>query len=747
MTNGQISFQPSCLPERLEECFSRFHSAFEVESCRSESPDTRLWSLSLGIDAAGERSMFCNSVLGVPLYVQRWFALVRQATPWIAPRHGKAVYRTEKDAIMCSFLRRDGFHIALLAVSGIEDTLTVLKHDDFGGIVVSGRNDGSSPAHARVLAAVGLTHETALGACMYQARKMVMGRLGLEEDSIRRETEKLDDGGSRAQWMEEWYDGLNYCTWNGLGRSLTEEKIHKALDDLEQSNIHITNLIIDDNWQSLDKPGASSDQRGWTDFEANKDGFPQGLLKAVTEITDKHPSIDHVAVWHSMIGYWGGISPDGSIAKKYKTKVVRKADVGIVPPGEMTVVAAEDVQRLYDDFYNFLLGCRIDSVKTDCQFFLDAIDDAQDRRELTKPYQDAWTISHLRFFGSKVISCMSQVPQIMFHNLLSTNKPRVTMRNSDDFFPDVESSHPWHIFTNAYSALLAQHLNVLLDWDMFQTSHQYSSFHAAARCVSGGPIYITDEPGKHDVELIRQMTAESSRGTTVLVRPSGTGKTISTGVYTGYEEQRLLKIGTFNGRSGTGVGILGVFNVSTCPLNELVLLHEFPGVEEGSEYIIRSHTTGEVTKPLSLSNSTPFVSLFLETRSWEIFSAYPLTTVVKAAGPASTEDHFKMTPLGLLGKMTGAAALLGSSVNIEQNGRVRISAALKALGILGKWTPGRHVSYLIIDEAKASTSRRCLRSASTTTSSCSFTGALSRGRRFQARARFSRWTSSEHGRR
>ena len=47
-----------------------------------------------------------------------------------------------------------------------------------------------------------------------------------------------------------------------------------------------------------------------------------------------------------------------------------------------------------------------------------------------------------------------------------------------------------HVFANAHSALFVQHLNVLPDWDMFQTSHAYSGFHAAARCVSGGPIVI-----------------------------------------------------------------------------------------------------------------------------------------------------------------------------------------------------------------------------------------------------------------
>lgn len=46
-------------------------------------------------------------------------------------------------------------------------------------------------------------------------------------------------------------DGLSYCTWNGIGQHLTEEKLFSALESLAKNEINISNLIIDDNWQSL----------------------------------------------------------------------------------------------------------------------------------------------------------------------------------------------------------------------------------------------------------------------------------------------------------------------------------------------------------------------------------------------------------------------------------------------------------------------------------------------------------------
>ncbi len=337
-------------------------------------------------------------------------------------------------------------------------------------------------------------------------------------------------------------------TWNGLGQKLTAEKLINAVDTLVDSGVRISNLIIDDNWQSLDYRGPSQFQHGWKEFEADPEAFPNGLRAAVTHIRRKHRNIEHVAVWHAMLGYWGGLAPDGKIAQTYKTVQVerRASDPSTLPlGGKMTVIAKEDVHQFYDDFYRFLATCSVDGVKTDVQSFMDMWVPATARRELMTEYQDAWSVAALRHFGTKVISCMSQVPQIIFHSQLPRSWPAFVCRNSEDYFPDVASSHPWHVWANAHNSLLTQHLNVLPDWDMFQTDHGYAGFHAAARCISGGPIYITDVPGRHDLDLIKPLTVVTPRGKTVIFRPSVLGRSIHP--YAGYEDGSLLKVGSYHG--------------------------------------------------------------------------------------------------------------------------------------------------------------------------------------------------------
>lgn len=421
-------------------------------------------------------------------------------------------------------------------------------------------------------------------------------------------------------------------------------------------------------------------QHSWKNFEADENAFPDGLKQTVSKIRDEHHNIQHIAVWHAILGYWGGIAPDGEIANTYKTSDVVRVDSqrrDLPLGGKMKVVAKEDVPRFYDDFYRFLSSCGIDAVKTDAQFMLDQLSSASARKDLINTYQDAWTIASLRHFSIKAISCMSQSPQMLFHSQLPSSRPAILVRNSDDFFPEIEDSHPWHIFCNAHNSLLTQHLNLLPDWDMFQTVHEYSGFHAAARCVSGGPIYITDEPGKHDVGLINQMSGMNVRGQTVIFRPSVVGKSLDH--YVGYEDEVLCKVGTYNGQAVTGTGIIGFFNTSRRPLSELIPLGVFPGVVEAQYYVVRAHTTGKISPVMQVVDPNALLGVDLSVRGYEILTAYPLRGFV---GKGNTSTTW-IANLGLLGKMTGAAAIVDNSITMQENGKIVLDTNLKALGVLG----------------------------------------------------------------
>jgi hypothetical protein len=697
IADGELHYQGQQFqhdsPHDLKHFFPGLSSDIQVKSERPETDNTLLYSLTCPVSPAkGQDSGWSHHQIGTASQPSRWFSLVRLWSPWLAPRQGKTTLKLDKDGVLVSFLRTDGMHVVCLAISGVQDVLTTFFSNDDGNLIIKGRNDREETGTSRVLVAVAESFEVANAAVMYHARKVIADNGSV---AAQKEIDALTEEKVRPEWLEEWYDGLTYvslianqdlcsrhianptqCTWNGLGQDLTAEKVSQALDHLSKENINITNLIIDDNWQSLSS-GETQFQRAWTDFEANKEGFPNGLKTLTTEIRNRHPNVNHIAVWHAILGYWGGVSPKSWIADNYKTIEVEK-EPGVAG-GKFTVVAPEDCQRMYNDFYAFLASAGIDSAKTDAQFFLSMLLHAPDRRSMITEYQDAWTIAHLRHFSSRAISCMSQSPELLFHSQLPRNKPRLLVRNSDDFFPEIDASHPWHIFCNAHNSLLTQHLNVLPDWDMFQTSHPWAGFHAAARAVSCGPIYFTDTPGQHNLELLNQITAPTPRGKTVILRPHLVGK--ATDPYNEYSAAALLKISTYVGGAHTGTGILGVFNVSTQPLSEFVQLDAFPGTEKGS-YVVSAFTTGEVSEPMHRGDgkSSPtanMVGLELDARGWEILTAYPLRAFTVR------EKSLSVAVMGLLGKMTGSAAVSGSDVYVEDNGRLRVWVSLKALGVLG----------------------------------------------------------------
>ena len=235
--DGEIYFQPPNLPGKspsqeetlggddlLNYIDNLQGSRLSIHAVNSETPDTKLWTI-IG-QASSEYETY---TLGRPSNCNRWFSLVRIWTPWLAPRHGKTSFSTTEDAILCSFLRWDGLHLVLLAVSGIDDVTTVFKSDTKGNVVISGRNDNElGDGLCTVIAAVGRTFDSAIAAAMYHARKMIAGTAE-EIEQARKEI--------KPEWLENWYDGLTYCTWNGLGQALTEQKIYNALDVLRKNAI------------------------------------------------------------------------------------------------------------------------------------------------------------------------------------------------------------------------------------------------------------------------------------------------------------------------------------------------------------------------------------------------------------------------------------------------------------------------------------------------------------------------------
>ncbi|KAI5841576.1 raffinose synthase or seed imbibition protein Sip1-domain-containing protein [Morchella snyderi] len=635
-----------------------------------ESP--RVWNMTHKISTD---DAIAEVAIGRPRYLEQFMALVKIAPPWIGPLHGRTSFDVSKDAALVLFQRSyDGKHVAVLPVSGLgfgSAYVTSCASGD-GSIVIRGKNDGEGSASERkvqVIVAVANDPFKTVAAVTNYLKKLIMGSRSFESTLIDQYSKLELEGEDRTAWE----DGLSYCTWNGLGADLGEDKILKALGELETAGVRIGNLIIDDNWQSI-PPGSYSSSGTWTSFEANEK-FPGGLKGLVEKIRAKWPYIRHIGVWHALHGYWDGITPGGAIENAYKTVKVGWRDNVRSVERKLTFVAPEDVGRFYDDFYQFLSSCGVDAVKTDVQCRIDELLDGKETAKMARAYQDAFKKSSIKYFDRRAIYCMSHVPQILYHSLLPDDSKPVFFRSSDDFYPNVPSTHSWHIFSNAMNMILFGQLNILPDWDMFQSSlPTYNTLHAAARCISGGPVFLTDIPGEHDVDLINSMVSPSpANAAPRALRPSKMA--MASDPYVSYHAGKMLQVNNTHKHSS----LLGIFNISTMALTELINVKtSFHNLDQQKEYVIRAHTTGRMTEPRGvLDGEDSFLVVSLEPSKWEIFTAVPVEVVnVK-------ENIIKVAALGIKENITGVAALRDIRVyKGDEENTVTIQADVCALGVL-----------------------------------------------------------------
>jgi hypothetical protein len=350
------------IPNSMSHYFHNSDPELAVVDCEASVVDqerrigTRLWAISIPIPAATGQSAFSRVNLGLPVDMLRWFCLARESRPWLCPRQGRNKFTLEEDAILVSLLLRNGLHLVLLAFS-LNDVMTVIKADCDGNLIAVARNERSTAGIGSILVAVGKTFEDANRAVMSHA-KAIAAR---EMQGIRNEIESMVTH-IPPDSLEDWYDSFAYCTWNGLGQKLTDEKLYHALESISKAGINFSTMIIDDNWQSIDENGANNFHHRWIEFEADRKTFPRGLKHTISTIRERYPFIKHIAVWHGILGYWNGISPEGALAKCYKKKTLKKQNNGFLGGGSLVAVDADDVQQLYNDFYQCVATMELSTI-------------------------------------------------------------------------------------------------------------------------------------------------------------------------------------------------------------------------------------------------------------------------------------------------------------------------------------------------------------------------------------------------
>ncbi len=443
--------------------------------------------------------------------------LWREHAWWIAFQSGSA----EGEAVMAAWRQDDG-SVAVVLPLADERGRAMLRADD-------GR--------------WALTHDGVDPGAVVAAADDVAAALKLAAEAAGWRRQVADDG---------WYDQLGWCTWDAFYQSVSAEGVLDGLRRWVDVGLVPGTLILDDGWldaRYVDDAECAADvnPNGFlSSFDANAK-FPDGLAPLVAEC--KRLGVRKFGVWHTLMGYWCGVDPDGPLAEAYTVLRRDARDIGqpTLPHTSLRgLVDAADVGRFYDDWYAQLAAAGVDFVKVDNGGSLPEFCDAADEHAVTAAYHKACRDAAAKHFGAgSLLPCMSMTNAAACAP--DVGGAVAAFRNSNDYFPKKPESHTKHVRDNAAAAAWTSGF-ALPDWDMFYSRHEWAPFHAAARAISGGPIYVSDEPGRSDLPLIRRLIDGAGRALRfdgpAEAADFGAGRTL---VRNSHErgEHRSVTLGTF----------------------------------------------------------------------------------------------------------------------------------------------------------------------------------------------------------
>ena len=328
---------------------------------------------------------------------------------------------------------------------------------------------------------------------------------------------------------------LGWCTWNAFYTQIDGTKLVRAVQTL-QNTAPVRWIILDDAWQHTTNDHAKNGQQ-WKERLVSLKESPskfQDLSLKDTIAQLKSMGLDEVWVWHTLMGYWLGVNngtlyyphfPSGILDNDKSASREASVEQGIGIPSSFD---------FFEAYHDYLQNCGVSGVKVDAQGVVGTLRPYKwnqdcpfnnvDDNTIVSDLHEALAKSVQSRFGRgaspKIIHCMCHAPEIIFPmgHLYDTCP---FMRASDDHYPDNPYSHGPHVVTCAFNSLLLSHVSVP-DWDMFTTDlndERMVRLHAVSRCLSGGPVYISDPPSRVNQAVVNWVCCND--GTVLTCRQAG----------------------------------------------------------------------------------------------------------------------------------------------------------------------------------------------------------------------------------
>jgi len=379
----------------------------------------------------------------------------------------------------------------------------------------------------------------------------------------------------------EIFDYLGWCSWDAMQIRVNEEGLLEKCSEFKENNIPIKWVLLDDMWAHIrDFYGREYSSflemvrimhaSAIYDFEADPVRFPSGLASCIKKIKELG---FNVGVWYPATGYWRGIEKDSPAYEKLMPYLI-ETDDGILVPD----YSKEKSYGYYDMINTFLKECGADFIKIDNQSMYSRFYNRLTTiGEASRSFHDGMEEATNKSFDDAMINCMGMSSEDMWNRRYSS-----ICRCSDDFQPENRAWFAKHILQCAYNSLL-QGQFYWCDWDMWWTDDGQALKNSIARAISGGPIYVSDQTGRSQANILRPLALDDGRILRCDCPATPTADCVCTNPTISKKPMKLKNI-------SNGSGIMALFNLDgengrvsgyICP-NEITEL-------EGEEFAVYSY--------------------------------------------------------------------------------------------------------------------------------------------------------------
>ncbi|MDX2110813.1 MAG: Sip1-related alpha-galactosidase [Verrucomicrobiota bacterium] len=542
----------------------------------------------------------------------RWLALARHGFYWNHPEFGSLWETVPYETQFLLWELVDGGYGLLLPLIAGDNRATI-----------SGGRDG-----------LHLVWEGALGDATAPAVLLFSARgenpYTLVEDSVAAVADQLKSFRTRQQKLApEFANLLGWCTWDAFYHEVDEAKVYEGLRTFKEGGVVPGFMILDDGW--LDTTG---DYLNAVTPDPKK--FPNGLAQ-LGKTAKKEYGIQRFGVWHNFLCYWAGVNPEGKVAKEYgyvQNRGKIRPWLGDKDPEiDLNLITPDQASRYYHELYRYLRSQGVDLVKVDGQSALELFTIGKLGRVSTmRAFQEALQGAAFAHLGGELLHCMCNGSDVAYQMNASMG-----WRNSGDYMPRFDDKfQQGYVATNAMNNLWSGQFS-LPDWDMFQTHAAHAEYHAAARAISGGPIYVSDKPGQQNFAILKELVITGSR----ILRFQQPALPSPECLFNDYTKvPQFLKV--FNLHESAALVGLFQCNHDVETITDIVCVQDAPGLA-GERFALWGHRA----QTLVVIGEDDNAEFTLNRLEYELVTLAPITKGVAA--------------LGLLDKMSGIVAIDNAS--------------------------------------------------------------------------------------